>query len=85
MIPEGLNHSVFVMHVCFCALFLCVCPFLFVNAHVQVSADTTKKKIHALSMELMEARNKSDAKDKVGYVYISAGHVIVMLLFCVIG
>ncbi|XP_048088330.1 hyaluronan mediated motility receptor isoform X2 [Alosa alosa] len=28
------------------------------------SADTSKKKINALSMELMEARNKLDAKDK---------------------
>lgn len=26
-------------------------------------------------MELMEARNKLDAKDKVGYIYISTGHM----------
>ncbi|XP_072519783.1 hyaluronan mediated motility receptor [Salminus brasiliensis] len=30
----------------------------------KVSADTTKKRINSLSMELMEARNKLDAKDK---------------------
>lgn len=32
---------------------------------LKVSADTSKKKINSLSMELMEARNKLDAKDKV--------------------
>lgn len=32
---------------------------------MQVSADTSKKRINSLSMELIEARNKLDAKDKV--------------------
>lgn len=50
--------------------------------HPQVSTDTTKKKIHSLSMELLESRNKLDAKDKVGYIYTSTGHVKNMF-FCV--
>ncbi len=36
----------------------------------QVSADITKKKINALSMELIEAKNKLDAKDKVSAVIL---------------
>lgn len=61
-------------------LFFFVCAFFFLNLPTftppQVSEDTTKKRIHSLSMELMEARNKVDTKDKVGYIYILAGHVM---------
>ncbi len=35
----------------------------------QVSADTTKKRINSLTMELMEARNTLDAKKKVSLPY----------------
>ncbi|XP_067313877.1 hyaluronan mediated motility receptor isoform X2 [Pseudorasbora parva] len=39
----------------------------------KVSADTTKKKINALSMELIEAKNKLDAKDKeLSFLQISS-------------
>ncbi|KAI4904921.1 hypothetical protein NFI96_033166 [Prochilodus magdalenae] len=39
----------------------------------KVSADSTKKKINSLSMELMEARNKLDAKDKeLSFLQISS-------------
>jgi len=43
----------------------------------QVSADTTKKKINALSMELIEAKNKLDAKDKVSSLKSLYGEVCV--------
>lgn len=33
----------------------------------QVSADTTKKRINSLTMELMEARNSLDVKNKVDF------------------
>lgn len=32
-------------------------------------------------MELMEARNKLDAKDKVSYIYTLISHVMNMFLF----
>lgn len=54
---------------------------MFLHLYPQVSADTTKKRIHSLSMELMDARNKLDAKDKVGYSYTSAGHVFTSCVF----
>lgn len=39
--------------------------------YIKVSADTTKKKINALTMELIEAKNKLDAKDKVHSLCVS--------------
>lgn len=36
---------------------------------LKVSADTTKKRINSLTMELMEARNTLDVKKKVWLVY----------------
>lgn len=38
--------------------------FLFFN-FFKVSADTTKKRINSLTMELMEARNTLDVKNQV--------------------
>ncbi|KTG39546.1 hypothetical protein cypCar_00007437 [Cyprinus carpio] len=46
---------------------------LFVAVCFPVSADITKKKINALSMELIEAKNKLDAKDKeLSFLQISS-------------
>ncbi|XP_052370448.1 hyaluronan mediated motility receptor-like isoform X2 [Oncorhynchus keta] len=46
----------------------------------KVSADTTKKRFQSMSMELMEARNKLDVKDKeLSFLQISTGGQVMLL------